>query len=271
MTKVRVATAPPPHFKSPTGMPALPALYRLEWVFDPTGAVTWAGGINTLNNVLHVASVEPLEPLWEAFGGQVHMLEMELTTAGDIPMVDVGRIARACPALEVAPPANCHISPPPMTPCDLWETGLVWFMYFKNYMQPQTGLCSMDSAVYGEIPATSPHPTSVAQVCHCVISVVHCCCVIATVIISTIISLHKQWLAGGVVVLWLEVCDGGGSAIACHGGGGCWLLQQAQHIMLKHIPLHLELGLGHCHIVADLHVLVLVLVHPMFLLVLCPP
>ncbi|KAI9511904.1 hypothetical protein F5148DRAFT_1146505 [Russula earlei] len=162
-TTVRVADAPPPRFEFPTGMPALPALRRLEWAFDPTGAATRAGGINALDDVLRAApaleelvlvgrmpftalrqhrlrlpalrtlrlhagagecplvarqttywalpalenvvvrgaaSAEPLEPLWEAFGGQVRVLEMELATAGGVPMVDVGRIASACPALE---------------------------------------------------------------------------------------------------------------------------------------------------------------------------
>ncbi|KAI9513531.1 hypothetical protein F5148DRAFT_11435 [Russula earlei] len=102
-------TTTTPRFEFPTGMPALPALRRLEWAFDPTGAATRAGGINALDDVLRAATAEPLEPLWEAFGGQVRMLEMDLATAGGVPMVDVGRIARACPALEVTPLGLCTV------------------------------------------------------------------------------------------------------------------------------------------------------------------
>ncbi|KAI9511304.1 hypothetical protein F5148DRAFT_1280857 [Russula earlei] len=120
-TTIRVTTAPPPCFEFPTGMLALPALRRLEWAFDPTGAATWAGSINVLDDVLRAvsaleelvlvghmpcrlhmgASETPLVtrqstywPLWEAFGGQVHVLEMELAMAGGVPMVNVSSIAR---------------------------------------------------------------------------------------------------------------------------------------------------------------------------------
>jgi len=43
-----------PVFSYPTGAPALPALRRLEWAFEPTGNAARAGGINALDDVLRV-------------------------------------------------------------------------------------------------------------------------------------------------------------------------------------------------------------------------
>jgi hypothetical protein len=42
-------------FEFPTSTPALPALRRLEWAFDPTGDAARAGGINALPDVLRAA------------------------------------------------------------------------------------------------------------------------------------------------------------------------------------------------------------------------
>ena len=44
-----------PRFEFPTAAPALPALRRLEWAFDETGAAARAGGINSLTDMLKVA------------------------------------------------------------------------------------------------------------------------------------------------------------------------------------------------------------------------
>ena len=44
-----------PRFEFPTAAPALPALRRLEWAFDKTGAATRAGGINSLTDMLKAA------------------------------------------------------------------------------------------------------------------------------------------------------------------------------------------------------------------------
>ena len=51
-----------PRFEFPTAAPALPALRRLEWAFDKTGAAARAGGINTLTDVL-IASSRTLHEL----------------------------------------------------------------------------------------------------------------------------------------------------------------------------------------------------------------
>jgi hypothetical protein len=48
---------PPPRFEFPTAAPALPALRRLDWAFDKTGAAARAGGINSLTDTL--AAVAP--------------------------------------------------------------------------------------------------------------------------------------------------------------------------------------------------------------------
>ena len=42
----------PPRFEFPTAAPALPALRRLEWAFEETGAAVRAGGINSLTDML---------------------------------------------------------------------------------------------------------------------------------------------------------------------------------------------------------------------------
>lgn len=47
--------APSPRFEFPTAAPALPALRRLEWSFDKTGAAARAGGINSLTDMLKAA------------------------------------------------------------------------------------------------------------------------------------------------------------------------------------------------------------------------
>src|SRR5258708_6021167 len=44
-----------PRFDFPTAAPALPALRRLEWAFDETGAASRAGGINSLRDMLIAA------------------------------------------------------------------------------------------------------------------------------------------------------------------------------------------------------------------------
>jgi hypothetical protein len=44
-----------PRFEFPTAAPALPALRRLEWAFDKTGAAARAGGINSLTDMLKAA------------------------------------------------------------------------------------------------------------------------------------------------------------------------------------------------------------------------
>ena len=44
-----------PRFDFPTAAPALPALRRLEWAFDETGAASRAGGINSLRDTLIAA------------------------------------------------------------------------------------------------------------------------------------------------------------------------------------------------------------------------
>lgn len=158
--------SPRPRFEFPTAAPALPALRRLEWAFEQTGAAARAGGINSLNdmliaapslhelvltnrmpftalrqNRLHLptlrtlrlharagmcplvarqttywvlpvletvvvegaARAEALELLWEKFGGQVRVLELELGRGGErggLSMGDVDKIVRVCPALE---------------------------------------------------------------------------------------------------------------------------------------------------------------------------
>ena len=51
-----------PRFEFPTAAPALPALRRLEWAFDTTGAAARAGGINSLTDML-VASSRTLHEL----------------------------------------------------------------------------------------------------------------------------------------------------------------------------------------------------------------
>ena len=46
----------PPRFEFPTATPALPALRRLDWAFDKTGAATRTGGINSLTDTLAAAA-----------------------------------------------------------------------------------------------------------------------------------------------------------------------------------------------------------------------
>jgi hypothetical protein len=56
-----------------------------------------------LQNVVVEGAVpaEALEALWEKFGGQVHVLELEVGGAGaGMSMGDVGKIVGVCPALE---------------------------------------------------------------------------------------------------------------------------------------------------------------------------
>ena len=48
--------AAPPRFEFPTASPALPALRRLDWAFDKTGAAARAGGINSLTDTLVAAA-----------------------------------------------------------------------------------------------------------------------------------------------------------------------------------------------------------------------
>ena len=45
----------PPRFEFPTAAPAFPALHRLEWAFDKTGAAARTGGINSLTDMLKAA------------------------------------------------------------------------------------------------------------------------------------------------------------------------------------------------------------------------
>ena len=154
--------AAPPRFEFPTAVPALPALRRLDWAFDRTGAAARAGGINSLTDTLATAApslrelvltgpmplaalrqhrlrlgalhtlrlqagaaacplvvrqmtywalpvlenivvqgaarADALQALWEMFGGQVRILELEVGSG--VLMGDVGSIVRVCPALE---------------------------------------------------------------------------------------------------------------------------------------------------------------------------
>ena len=61
LPQLEVLVRPPTHsrtapvFEFPTDTPALPALRRLEWAFDPTGGAARAGGINALDDVLRAA------------------------------------------------------------------------------------------------------------------------------------------------------------------------------------------------------------------------
>jgi F-box-like len=171
LTHLEVLVRPPippthsPIFEFPTTVPPLPTLRRLEWAFDPSGAATRTGGINTLADVLCAAPAlevlvlvgsmpftalyqrrlpplkrltmlrlqegagtcplvtrqmtywalpalenvvvegparaEVLEVLWETFGGQVRVLELELELGNLVPVYEVQRIIGGCPALQV--------------------------------------------------------------------------------------------------------------------------------------------------------------------------
>jgi hypothetical protein len=128
---------PLPRFEFSTTTPALPALRRLEWAFDATGAAARAGGINALDDVLRAAPAlhdlvlvgpMPLAALRQHHDPRLRLRALRTLRlhagAGACPFVSRQTTYWALPALEnvvVAGAAHAEVLEP------LWETfgGLV--------------------------------------------------------------------------------------------------------------------------------------------------